>query len=239
MPADGIDVRIPTTRGNRDHSASCWPATSVSTPGPMRAEGFKRIWEPDRSFCAWDGPEMVGTSVAFSLQLTVPGGTVAAGGTTMVSVAPTHRRRGILRQMMAAHLRDVADRGEPLSALWASESSIYGRFGYGLAAQGVDLRIPRQYTNLHRLAPSPAPIRLVDEQEARRHIPSIYERWPPWWPGLLCTVRGVVGGTLVQGPSRPKKRSDGPPVRPDHQQRRIRHLSPETQVRTGQLARAS
>jgi predicted acetyltransferase len=181
----GIDVRVPTADEFETFRHVLARNFGVD-PRPEAAEGFARIWEPDRAFCAWDGPELVGTSGSFSLKLTVPGGTIATGGTTMVSVAPTHRRRGILRQIMAAHLNDVADRGEPLAALWSSESSIYGRFGYGVAAQGVDLRIPRQYTSLHRLAPNPAAIRLVDEHEARRQIPAIYERVASWWPGFFA-----------------------------------------------------
>lgn len=184
MPS-GINVRIPTAEEYETYRFVLARNFGVD-PRPDAAQGFARIWEPDRSFCAWDGPEMVGTSGSFSLQLTVPGGLVATGGTTMVSVAPTHRRRGILRQMMAAHLNDVAAHGEPLSALWASDSSIYGRFGYGVAAQGVDLRIPRHYAALHRLAPGPDQIRLVDQHEARRQFPAIYERVAAWWPGFFA-----------------------------------------------------
>jgi predicted acetyltransferase len=185
MPVDGINVRIPTPQEYETYRFVLARNFGVD-PRPDGAEGFARIWEPDRSFCAWDGDEMVGTSAAFSLQLTVPGAIVATGGTTMVSVAPTHRRKGILREMMTAHLDDVAARGEPLAALWASESSIYGRFGYGVAAQGSELRIPRQYSNLHRLAPAPAPIRLVDEKVARRLFPAIYDRVAAWWPGFFA-----------------------------------------------------
>jgi predicted acetyltransferase len=185
VPAAEINVRTPTTREHETYRFVLARNFGVD-PRPDAAEGFARLWEPERSFCAWDGVEMVGTSAAFSLQLTVPGGTVATAGTTMVSVAPTHRRQGILRQMMTAHFQDVADRGEPLAALWASESSIYGRFGYGVAAQGSELRIPRPYTNLHRLAPPPAPIRLIDDSDARRRIPAIYERVAAWWPGFLA-----------------------------------------------------
>lgn len=185
MAQPGIDVRIPTPDEFETYRYVVARNFGVD-PRPDAAEGFARIWEPERAFCAWDGPEMVGTSGSFSLRLTVPGGVIATGGTTMVSVAPTHRRKGILRQMMTAHLKDVADRGEPLAALWASEPSIYGRFGYGVAAQGVDLRIPRQYTSLHRLAPVPAPIRLVDEHEARRQIPAIYDRVASLWPGFFA-----------------------------------------------------
>ena len=36
--------------------------------------------------------------------------------------------------MMRSHIDEVHERGEPLAALWASESLIYGRFGFGLAA---------------------------------------------------------------------------------------------------------
>ena len=185
MAASGIDIRIPTAEETEIFRFVLARNFGVDHR-PDGLEGFTRIWERDRAFCAWDGTELVGTSGSFSLQLTVPGGTVATGGTTMVSVAPTHRRKGILREMMAAHLKDVADRGEPLAALWASEASIYGRFGYGVAAQKVELRIPRTFTGLHRLAPAPAPVRLVDEHEARRRIPAIYETVASWWPGFLA-----------------------------------------------------
>ncbi|MGH8927275.1 MAG: GNAT family N-acetyltransferase [Acidimicrobiia bacterium] len=155
-------------------------------PRPEAAEGFARIWEPERSFCAFDRDELVGTSGAFSLQLTVPGGIIATAGTTMVSVAPTHRRRGVLRRMLQAHFRDASDRGEPLVALWASEASIYGRFGYGVAAQAVDIAVPKQYTNFHRLAPQPAPVRLVEADEARALIPPIFDKAAPRWPGFFA-----------------------------------------------------
>ena len=65
----------------------------------------------------------------------MPGGELACAGTTWVSVVQTHRRRGLLRRLMTGHLEDVAARGEPLAALWASEALLYRRFGYGMASQ--------------------------------------------------------------------------------------------------------
>ena len=47
---------------------------------------------------------------------------------------PTYRRRGIMSAMLRL-LADIADRGEPLAALFASEPEIYGRFGFGCAAR--------------------------------------------------------------------------------------------------------
>ena len=70
----------------------------------------------------------------FPFGLTVPGGALPCAGVTVVGVLPSHRRRGLLRRMMDAQLRDVRERGEPIAALWASEETIYGRFGYGLAS---------------------------------------------------------------------------------------------------------
>ena len=71
-------------------------------------------------------------------------GAAAAAGLTVVGVRPTHRRRGILRGMMRAQLDDVHQRGEPVACLWASEDTIYGRFGYGLASLSGDLDIAKK-----------------------------------------------------------------------------------------------
>ncbi len=74
------------------------------------------------------------TAGAFPFRITVPAARASRGrGVTVVTVHPTHRRRGLLRQMMDEQLDDVARRGEPLAVLTASESSIYERFGYGTA----------------------------------------------------------------------------------------------------------
>ena len=95
---------------------------------------FRKIIELERTVAAFDGDELVGTCGAFSFDLTVAGGTLPMGGTTIITVQPTHRRRGVLRAMMTAHLDEIRERGEPLAGLWASETSIYGRFGFGQAA---------------------------------------------------------------------------------------------------------
>ena len=73
----------------------------------------------------------------------VPGGTLPMGGLTWVGVHPQHRRRGILRAMMAHHLTDCAARGEVLSGLTAAEYPIYGRFGYGPATERISVEVPR------------------------------------------------------------------------------------------------
>ena len=85
---------------------------------------------------AFEDGQIVGGAGAFPFELSVPGGSLPCAGVTAVGVHPTHRRRGVLRSMMDTQLRDVHERGEPIAALWASEETIYGRFGYGIASLG-------------------------------------------------------------------------------------------------------
>ena len=149
-------------------------------------ERFKTTWEPERSHCAYDDGKMVATLGTLSLEFSVPGGSIRAGGTTQVSVLPTHRRQGILRQLITAHLREVADRGEPVAALWASEASIYGRFGFGPATTALEVKIPTQYGAFHRLAPEPAPVELISLDEAREVLPPINASIATTWPGMFA-----------------------------------------------------
>src|SRR3982751_4555699 len=68
-------------------------------------------WEPERSLVAEDAGSIVGHTNALTRDLTVPGGVVPAAHVTGVGVAPTHRRRGLLRAMMHRQLGDGARAG--------------------------------------------------------------------------------------------------------------------------------
>jgi predicted acetyltransferase len=94
----------------------------------------RRIFLPDRTFGHRVDGRWVSTCGAFVRQLTLPGGAaVDIAAVTIVTVSPSYRRRGLLREMMTHQLQQTHERGEPIALLWASESVIYGRFGYGLA----------------------------------------------------------------------------------------------------------
>ncbi|HEY5846171.1 MAG TPA: GNAT family N-acetyltransferase [Microlunatus sp.] len=103
-------------------------------------EELNRRWpEWDRSFGFTVGDRWVATCAANTRTMTVPGGTVPTAGVTVVTVSADHRRRGLLTAMMKHQLEDVARRHEPVALLWASESLIYGRFGYGSTAPRLSL----------------------------------------------------------------------------------------------------
>src|SRR6187551_1688555 len=93
-----------------------------NTPNDEVIEQERKLLEFDRTLAAFDGDELVATAGIYSYEMTVPGRTVPTAGVTWVSVLPTHRRRGLLTQLMRRQLDDVHEAGrEPLAALWASE----------------------------------------------------------------------------------------------------------------------
>ncbi|MBV9831511.1 MAG: GNAT family N-acetyltransferase [Marmoricola sp.] len=95
----------------------------------------RKTFELDRMFGFKVGRRWVSTCGDLARRLVVPGGeAVPAAAVTVVTVHPPYRRRGLLTRMMTHQLEQVAERGEPLAVLWASESLIYGRFGYGPAS---------------------------------------------------------------------------------------------------------
>ncbi len=103
-------------------------------------EPNRKVFEPERTFGFQVDGRWVSTCGAYSRRLTVPGGTVPTAAVTVVTVQPSYRRRGLLTEMMKHQLDDIHERGEePVALLWASESAIYGRFGYGQACPQVRL----------------------------------------------------------------------------------------------------
>jgi predicted acetyltransferase len=105
-----------------------------------RWEPHRKVFEPERSFGFQVDGRWISTCGAYSRMLTVPGGTVPVAAITLVTVQPSYRRRGLLTEMMQHQLHNIAERGEePVALLWASESAIYGRFGYGQASPQVRL----------------------------------------------------------------------------------------------------
>ena len=98
-------------------------------------EHGKSVIEPKRALAMFDGETVVGTATSHSFETTVPGGAhLPTAGVAWVTVQPTHRRQGILTQLMTHQLHGIHEFGEPLAALWPSESVIYGRYGYGMSA---------------------------------------------------------------------------------------------------------
>jgi len=176
-------------------AAAFYDAVEVPFGFTVREEDFK-LFEPlielDRALAAYDGTRVVGTAGVFSMQVSVPGGELPMAGVTMVGVHPTHRRRGILREMMHQQLEAIHRRHEPIAGLWASEGAIYQRFGYGMATLAARFEIDRQRTAFREWIEPVGSLRLVGADEAARSYPrvfeqirrtrsGIFERSDTWW----------------------------------------------------------
>jgi predicted acetyltransferase len=150
------------------------------------AERFARWIEVERMYAAFDGGRIVGGAGAFTYRISVPGGGyVPAAGVTVVGVLPTHRRRGVLTSMMTAQLEDCRERGDLVAYLWASESTIYGRFGYGLASRIGEMKLARDRAAFAQPFEQRGTVRLVGLEEAARTFPSLYDQVAGQRPGMF------------------------------------------------------
>jgi predicted acetyltransferase len=180
-------------------------------PGEDDLEHQRELVDPERFLVAILDGEIVGSAEALSFGLTVPGGEVPVGGLTTVAVKPTHRRRGVMSALIQRQLEEFRKRGEPLAALWASEGSIYGRFGFGLATLSCDIAVPRDHLRLPETA-ADVKARLASVEEAKDVLPPIYERARVGTPGTLVRpsawwehkvlAKPEYGGARDQGPLR-------------------------------------
>lgn len=132
----------------------------------------------------------VGTFQSWVAEVSVPGDTaVAACAISAVSVAPTHRRRGIARAMMEGELRRAADLGVPIAMLTASEATIYGRYGFAPAAAAADWTI--DVTRTRWTGPiAPGRVDFVSRPEFVRVAGQVHERWRLHSPGEIAMPAG-------------------------------------------------
>jgi predicted acetyltransferase len=154
-------------------------------PQPEHMGRFAELPEFDTRFGAFEDGSIVGAAGSFSFDMTTSGGSVGTAGLTMVAVLPTHRRRGILRDLLRRYFDAVHERGQPLSALWATEGAIYGRFGYGLGSFSGAAAIEAKRSRFAVPEARRGRTRLVDAEEALHLFPPIWEAVRPETPGML------------------------------------------------------
>jgi predicted acetyltransferase len=163
--------------------------------------------DPARTIGAFDGTRCVGTFRSIPRELAVPGGAaLRASGVTSVTVTATHRRRGLLRRMMAMDLAAARERGEPVAILIAAEYPIYGRFGFGPATWTTEWTVDLKRAGVDRAArPASGRIDLVDGAELRAVAPKFHDRVWRAIPGAInrpaYVWRSLTGD--LRNPSRP------------------------------------
>ncbi|MFI8490594.1 GNAT family N-acetyltransferase [Streptomyces rubrogriseus] len=154
-----------------------------------QVEARHRQFVPGRSLGAFEGGRCVATFRSFDQELTaVGGGLVRADAISNVTVAPTHRRRGLLTRMMAQDLAAAKERGDVVATLIAAEYPIYGRYGFGPATAMTEwaVDVPRAGLDPRWAAPEDGGrIDLVDGDDVRKLGPELHERLRRDQPGAV------------------------------------------------------
>ena len=192
-----------------------------------RAEPRAGTWTA--CWVAHDGERVCGTFRSWATEITVPGGArLPAAAVSGVTVLPTHRRRGILRGMVAAEHAAIRERGEAMALLHAAEYPIYGRFGYGPgtleATWTLDTRaaavVPPASGRVEYVVPGPDSLALIRD---------VYERYRVGQPGEIRRMDYRWEGDLGMTPGRLEPGLEGlpgPPSRRGRHGRRLRPLQP-------------
>lgn len=154
--------------------------------------------------------EVIGTANHFPFEMTMPGGRVPVAGVTGVGVWPTRRRQGVLSSLIRRQLADIHADGVRYAALWASEGSIYERFGYGNACMELETSLTRPHSVLRADAPRDPDLRVVlrEPERVRTDLERVHEavaatqvgqfrRTKPWWD------RGLHDGPAQRGDKAP------------------------------------
>ncbi|AGL14971.1 GNAT family N-acetyltransferase [Actinoplanes sp. N902-109] len=198
MTASDIPIRVGDP-GDWDAIWNLLGQVFHDSPSAEASAVDQAVFEPARSLVLEDDGAIVGHGAAYTRDLTVPGAVLPAAHVTLVGVAPTHRRRGLLTRMMHRQLREIAAAGrEPIAVLWASESKIYQRFGYGHAAHRLRLDVPTPEVHLPD-TPTRGRLRAVDTDAGRKDFATVYEHLRPhrvgwssrdeaWWSYTLADV---------------------------------------------------
>jgi predicted acetyltransferase len=173
---------IPEVRQVREDEAAAY-VDAMSTgflhrPDVERVAGeIWPIWAGTRTWAAIVDGRISGTYRSFPTELTVPGGArLPAAGMSAVTVLPTHRRRGILRAMVATEHAAVREHGQVFGMLYAAEYPIYGRFGYGPACREATWTLEADRTRFHG-SPAGSVELVTPNAAAAATMTGVFETW--------------------------------------------------------------
>lgn len=152
---------------------------------------------------------LVGTADAVTSRLTLPGPAIVGhAAVTHIGVLPSFTRRGIATELIRHQLRDFAARGEVVATLRASEATIYGRYGYGVASSSQSVEVHTARAGLRRDVGTGGRVRLLDTAQAWELLPRIYaenrparpgtiDRPQSWWQGVRLRAESDPGAAYV------------------------------------------
>ena len=152
----------------------------------------------------------VATTNSWITPVTVPGGgELPMWAISVVTVAATHRRRGIARALLEGELRAAASAGVPIAGLTVSEATIYGRYGFGSAVPAMRFTVDTRRAGWGGSNP-PGRLEYVDREAlatdlgtvhdaARRAVPGRIPGWRGRWEGIAGAPTAIPDRDRVRG----------------------------------------
>lgn len=204
------DIRV---LDNEDHlvaASNVFRTAMIGFPPLNLQQGqINTLVEPGRTLGAFVDDQLVGTADAVTSSMTLPGGaTVGHAAVTHIGVLPSFTRQGIASDLVRHQLLDVAARHEVVASLRASEATIYGRYGYGVAGSTQSIEVTTARAALRPDVGTGGPVRLLDAAQAWDVLPRIYsghrpsrpgsiDRPPVWWQGLRLRSESSSGPSYI------------------------------------------
>ena len=169
-----------------------WMSTESRAHGNRLAHDPERLrprFDLGRSIAVFEDRQIVGGCHSHLLEMSIPGGTSVVAGVSNVEVQPTHTRRGIMTRMMRHQIDGIHERGEPLAALFATESGIYGRFGYGIGAVHEQWSIEKRHSAYAHRLDSPGRLEFVDPADIMEKLPDVSRQGTRGRPAVFQRAR--------------------------------------------------
>lgn len=148
-------------------------------------EVLRPNFDLDRSIAVFDHGNIIGGAHSHRVEMSIPGASAVIAGVANIAVQPTHRRQGVLTRMMRHQIKDIHERGEPLAALFATESVIYGRYGYGVASSYEHWTLDRQFNGFAGPYETPGRVVFVDPVDIPKQFPEVFRRSTIGRPGVF------------------------------------------------------
>lgn len=206
-----IELKVLDSEDDLTAAANVFRAAMIGFPplSGLRPGLISKLLEPGRTVGAFADGELVGTADAVTSRLTLPGGEIVGhAAVTHIGVLPSFTRQGIASELIRHQFHDIAARGEVVASLRASEATIYGRYGYGVASSSQTVEVHTARATLRPGVGAGGPVRLMDIAKAWVELPRIYadnrpsrpgtiDRPAVWWHGVWMRNETSPGPTYV------------------------------------------
>ncbi|MFD5215812.1 GNAT family N-acetyltransferase [Microbacterium sp. NPDC058345] len=183
-------------------------------PSEEQLARMRTMWLSRRNIGVYEADAAAGTLPVATVNswvtpMTVPGGEIPMWAISSVTVAGTHRRRGIARSLLEGELRAAATAGVPIAGLTASEATIYGRYGFAPSVPVARISVDTRRAGWIG-APTPGTLAYLERPEVAAEIGALHERsrgrrsgqipgWEARWQRMAGLTEGEGKGTDVRG----------------------------------------